>query len=97
MAQMLFVRVCRACRRRRLIVGRAIVRDALDGDDAKRLMSNISMIFGVATAMCADYRGWILAGAIGRRFSGPVGIQSASVIRDDVYLAESHPPEKRRR
>ncbi|MEO6171851.1 MAG: MFS transporter, partial [Arenimonas sp.] len=30
-----------------LIVGRAIVRDALDGDDAQRLMSNISMIFGV--------------------------------------------------
>ena len=43
-----------------LIVGRAIVRDALDGDDAQRLMSNISMIFGVAPAIAPIIGGWIL-------------------------------------
>ncbi|PRH82773.1 multidrug effflux MFS transporter [Arenimonas caeni] len=43
-----------------LIVGRAVVRDALDGDDAQRLMSQISMIFGIAPAIAPVIGGWIL-------------------------------------
>ena len=43
-----------------LIVGRAVVRDALDGDDAQRLMSHISMIFGIAPAIAPIIGGWIL-------------------------------------
>src|SRR3546814_1224329 len=34
-----------------LIVGRALIRDVLHGDDAQRLMSQVSMIFGVAPAI----------------------------------------------
>src|SRR5690606_9966555 len=34
-----------------LIVGRAVIRDVLHGDDAQRLMSQVSMIFGVAPAI----------------------------------------------
>src|SRR5690606_35736835 len=34
-----------------LIVGRAVIRDVLDGDDAQRLMSQVSMIFGIAPAI----------------------------------------------
>lgn len=34
-----------------LIVGRAVVRDVLHGDDAQRLMSQVSMIFGIAPAI----------------------------------------------
>jgi DHA1 family bicyclomycin/chloramphenicol resistance-like MFS transporter len=43
-----------------LIVGRAIIRDCLDGDDAQRLMSHITMIFGIAPAVAPVVGGWIL-------------------------------------
>lgn len=43
-----------------LIVGRAVVRDCLQGDDAQRLMSQISMIFGIAPAIAPVIGGWIL-------------------------------------
>ena len=61
MPQMLFFRVVQGLSAGvGLIVGRAIVRDALDGDDAQRLMSHISMIFGVAPAIAPIIGGWIL-------------------------------------
>ena len=34
-----------------LIVGRAVIRDVLQGEDAQRLMSQVSMIFGIAPAI----------------------------------------------
>lgn len=43
-----------------LIVGRAVVRDCRDGDDAQRLMSQISMIFGIAPAIAPVIGGLIL-------------------------------------
>jgi DHA1 family bicyclomycin/chloramphenicol resistance-like MFS transporter len=43
-----------------LIVGRAVIRDVLQGDDAQRLMSQVSMIFGVAPAIAPIIGGWIL-------------------------------------
>jgi DHA1 family bicyclomycin/chloramphenicol resistance-like MFS transporter len=43
-----------------LIVGRAVVRDCLQGDDAQRLMSQISMIFGIAPAIAPVIGGLIL-------------------------------------
>jgi DHA1 family bicyclomycin/chloramphenicol resistance-like MFS transporter len=43
-----------------LIVGRAVIRDVLDGDDAQRLMSQVSMIFGIAPAIAPIIGGWIL-------------------------------------
>ncbi len=43
-----------------LIVGRAIIRDAFDGDDAQRLMSQVSMIFGIAPAIAPIIGGWIM-------------------------------------
>ena len=43
-----------------LIVGRAVIRDVLQGDDAQRLMSHVSMIFGVAPAIAPVIGGWIL-------------------------------------
>ena len=43
-----------------LIVGRAVIRDMFDGDDAQRLMSQVSMIFGVAPAIAPIIGGWIL-------------------------------------
>lgn len=43
-----------------LIVGRAVIRDLLHGDDAQRLMSQVSMIFSVAPAIAPVIGGWIL-------------------------------------
>lgn len=43
-----------------LIVGRAVIRDVLHGDDAQRLMSQVSMIFGVAPAVAPILGGWLL-------------------------------------
>lgn len=43
-----------------LIVGRAVVRDVLHGDDAQRLMSQISMVFGIAPAVAPIIGGWLL-------------------------------------
>jgi DHA1 family bicyclomycin/chloramphenicol resistance-like MFS transporter len=43
-----------------LIVGRAVIRDVLHGHDAQRLMSQVSMIFGIAPAIAPIIGGWIL-------------------------------------
>jgi len=43
-----------------LIVGRAVIRDLLQGESAQRLMSQVSMIFGIAPALAPVIGGWIL-------------------------------------
>jgi DHA1 family bicyclomycin/chloramphenicol resistance-like MFS transporter len=43
-----------------LIVGRAVIRDVLHGEAAQRLMSQVSMIFGIAPAIAPIIGGWIL-------------------------------------
>ncbi|KAF1706979.1 Bcr/CflA family drug resistance efflux transporter [Pseudoxanthomonas sacheonensis] len=42
------------------IVGRAAIRDLFHGDDAQRLMSQVSMLFGIAPAIAPIVGGWIL-------------------------------------
>jgi DHA1 family bicyclomycin/chloramphenicol resistance-like MFS transporter len=44
-----------------LIVGRAIIRDCFDGVEAQRLMSAVSMIFGIAPAIAPIVGGWVVA------------------------------------
>ncbi|MFI4969963.1 MAG: multidrug effflux MFS transporter [Lysobacterales bacterium] len=44
-----------------LIVGRAIIRDCFDGIEAQKLMSTVSMIFGVAPAIAPIVGGWVVA------------------------------------
>ena len=43
-----------------VIVGRAVIRDLYHGADAQRLMSQVSMIFGVAPAIAPIIGGWLL-------------------------------------
>ena len=43
-----------------LIVGRAVIRDLFDGEDAQRLMAQVSMIFSIAPAVAPIVGGWIL-------------------------------------
>lgn len=49
-----------------MVVGRAIVRDRFDGDDAQRVMSQITLVFGIAPAI-APVIGGILLNALGWR------------------------------
>ena len=44
-----------------LIVGRAIIRDCFDGVEAQKLMSTVSMIFGIAPAVAPIVGGWVIA------------------------------------
>ena len=79
-----------------LIVGRAIVRDALDGDDAQRLMSNISMIFGVAPAIAPIIGGWILGWSNWQAIFWFLSAFSLILLLATAFtLPESHPVEKR--
>jgi len=43
-----------------LIVGRAIIRDRFGGADAQRLMSQVTLIFGIAPAIAPVIGGWLL-------------------------------------
>ncbi len=79
-----------------LIVGRAIVRDALDGDDAQRLMSNISMIFGVAPAIAPIIGGWILGWSNWQAIFWFLSLFGLILLLATAFtLPESHPVEKR--
>ncbi|NEK65638.1 MAG: multidrug effflux MFS transporter, partial [Xanthomonas perforans] len=48
-----------------MIVGRAVIRDLFQGADAQRLMSQVSMIFGIAPAIAPIIGGWILLSGAG--------------------------------
>lgn len=79
-----------------LIVGRAIVRDALDGVDAQRLMSNISMIFGIAPAIAPIIGGWILGWSNWQAIFWFLSAFSLVLLLvTAVALPESHPVERR--
>lgn len=79
-----------------LIVGRAVVRDALQGDDAQRLMSHISMIFGVAPAIAPIVGGWILGWSNWQAiFWFLLAFALVLMLVAAVALPESHPPEQR--
>mgnify|MGYP001944274107 CR=1 FL=1 len=46
-----------------VVVGRAVIRDLYQGNDAQRLLSQVSMIFGIAPAIAPIIGGWILGWA----------------------------------
>ena len=79
-----------------LIVGRAIIRDCFDGAEAQRLMSAVSMIFGIAPALAPIVGGWVIAFAhwsmifwLLAAFALVIGLACL------LWLPETHPPEKR--
>ena len=79
-----------------LIVGRAVVRDALDGDEAQKLMSQISMIFGVAPAIAPVVGGMILGFSHWRGIFWFLAVFALGLLVLTAYfLPESHPKEKR--
>jgi DHA1 family bicyclomycin/chloramphenicol resistance-like MFS transporter len=79
-----------------LIVGRAVVRDALAGDDAQRLMSHVSMIFGVAPAIAPIVGGWILGWSNWQAIFWFLSAFSlVLMLTTALALPESHPADAR--
>lgn len=79
-----------------LIVGRAVVRDLHEGEDAQRLMSHVSLVFGVAPAIAPLIGGWIVGIAYWRAifwflaaFAGAIWLAVA------LALPETHPASQR--
>ncbi|MDQ2701909.1 MAG: multidrug effflux MFS transporter [Pseudomonadota bacterium] len=79
-----------------LIVGRAVIRDVLHGDDAQRLMSQVSMIFGIAPAIAPVVGGWILGwNRWPMIFWFLVAFSALLMLVTWRALPETHPPEAR--
>jgi len=79
-----------------LIVGRAVIRDVLHGDDAQRLMSQVSMIFGIAPAIAPIIGGWILGwSAWPVIFWFLVAFSLALLAATWLFLPETHPRDAR--
>jgi DHA1 family bicyclomycin/chloramphenicol resistance-like MFS transporter len=79
-----------------LIVGRAVIRDVLHGDDAQRLMSQVSMIFGIAPAIAPIIGGWILGWSRWPAiFWFLVAFSVVLLAGTWLMLPETHPPEAR--
>lgn len=79
-----------------LIVGRAIIRDVLDGDDAQRLMSHITMIFGLAPAIAPVVGGWILGWSDWRTIFWFLTVFSLLLLAlTAAWLPETHPRQCR--
>ncbi|MBS0217213.1 MAG: multidrug effflux MFS transporter [Proteobacteria bacterium] len=79
-----------------LIVGRAVIRDVLHGDDAQRLMSHVSMIFGIAPAIAPLVGAWLLGWSRWPAIFWFLAILSLAMIAAVlVLLPETHPRESR--
>ena len=79
-----------------LIVGRAVIRDVLHGDDAQRLMSHVTMIFGIAPAIAPIIGGWILGWSNWPAiFWFLVAFSVVLLLATWVALPETHPKEAR--
>jgi DHA1 family bicyclomycin/chloramphenicol resistance-like MFS transporter len=79
-----------------LIVGRAVVRDVLHGDDAQRLMSQVSMIFGIAPAIAPIIGGWIVGWSRWPAIFWFLAVFAAVLWVVAAHaLPETHPPEAR--
>lgn len=79
-----------------LIVGRAIIRDLLDGDEAQRLMSHITMIFSIAPAIAPIVGGWILGWSEWRAIFWFLAVFSVLLFAVSLaWLPETHAPAAR--
>ena len=78
------------------VVGRAVIRDVRHGDDAQRLMSQVSMVFGIAPAIAPIIGGWMLG--VGRWpliFWFLAGFSTLLICSTALWLPETHPQPSR--
>ncbi len=79
-----------------LIVGRAVIRDCLEGEDAQRLMSQVTMIFGIAPAIAPVIGGWIIGLADWPAIFWFLALFGAAIwLATALWLPETHPPAQR--
>jgi DHA1 family bicyclomycin/chloramphenicol resistance-like MFS transporter len=79
-----------------MIVGRAVIRDVFDGEDAQRLMSQVSMIFSIAPALAPIVGGSILGfGDWHAIFWFLAALSVALGVLTWHVMPETHPPERR--
>lgn len=79
-----------------MVVGRAIVRDLYEGPQAQRLMSLVTLIFGVAPALAPVVGGWIHVALGWRAVFGFLALFGLTmVIASHIRLPETHAPEHR--
>jgi len=79
-----------------LIVGRAVIRDVYQGDDAQRVLSQVSMIFGAAPALAPVIGGWLLGwGRWPLIFWFLVGFSLLLLVCVWRWLPETHSTEMR--
>lgn len=79
-----------------LIVGRAVIRDTLDGPAAQKLMSHVTMLFSLSPAIAPVIGGWLF-GAFGWHsiFIFMALIGAALTLAAWLFLHESHPSHAR--
>jgi DHA1 family bicyclomycin/chloramphenicol resistance-like MFS transporter len=78
-----------------VIVGRAIVRDCFEGAKAQRVMSGISMLFGIAPAIAPIVGGYLLVFGWRASFAFLTLFTGALLLASLRYLPESHPTAAR--
>jgi len=79
-----------------LVVGRAVIRDSLEGAAAQRLMSRVTMIFGVAPVIAPMIGALLLPlGGWHGIFWMLAGFTTLLALALPLQLDESHPPERR--
>jgi DHA1 family bicyclomycin/chloramphenicol resistance-like MFS transporter len=79
-----------------LVVGRAIVRDVLDGPAAQRLMAHIGILFAIAPAVAPLVGGWILAFAEWHWVFAFLAFYGVTLfVALFIYLPETLPPADR--
>ena len=79
-----------------LIIGRAVIRDVFDGDDAQRLMSQVSIIFGVAPAIAPIVGAWLLGWSRWPSIFWFLALFAVAMIAAVLWrLPETHPPAAR--
>ena len=79
-----------------LIVGRAIIRDCMEGHDAQRLVSQVTMIFSVAPAIAPIFGGWIMGWSDWRTIFWSLSVFALLLlVLCLLWLPETHPPANR--
>jgi DHA1 family bicyclomycin/chloramphenicol resistance-like MFS transporter len=78
------------------IVGRAIIRDRYSGTQAQRLMSAITVIFGLGPALAPVIGGWLHVWFGWRAVFGAMALYGTSLaVFAGLRLPETHPPAQR--
>lgn len=78
------------------VVGRVVIRDRLQGPEAQKLLSQVSMIFGLAPAIAPVFGGWLHNWFAWQSVFAFMAIFSGLQLAASYFsLAETLPPEQR--